>query len=73
MDNRGRKLASAAIALREVFGTSAAAWDSSELQAISLAEFDSWLRQEVRGRLEQRWSADREVVRQLCGAHCSPA
>ncbi len=55
-------------AAREVFGTPAAAWDASELQAISLAEFDSRLSEEVRGRLEQRWSAVREVVRQLRGA-----
>jgi len=52
-------------AAREVLGSPAAAWDATELQALTLAPYDEALRAVLEERLDKRWSALSTVVRQL--------
>ena len=54
-------------AARDVLGDPGAAWDPLELQAIVAAPYDEPIRQVVVGRLNNRWDAAQEVVRQLRG------
>ena len=54
-------------AARQVLGDPAAAWDPLELQAIVAAPFDDAIRTVVVERLNERWDAAEEVVRQLRG------
>jgi len=55
-------------AAREVLGSPAAAWDSDELLAMTLAEYSTELREALEHRLDQRWDALQSVVRQLRSA-----
>lgn len=55
-------------AARDVLGTPAAAWDSDELLAMSLADSSPELRAVLTERLQQRWDALHAVVRQLRSA-----
>lgn len=52
-------------AAREVIGDPAAAWDQVELQALTAAPYDEATREVVVARLNRRWDAIEEVVRQL--------
>ena len=54
-------------AAREVLGDPAAAWDPLEIQAIVAAPYDEDMKQIITTRLNQRWDAVEEVVRQLRG------
>ena len=54
-------------AARQVLGDPAAAWDPLELQAIAIAPYDDALRSVTGARLDLRWSAAHDVVRQLRG------
>lgn len=53
---------------RDVLGDPGAAWDPIELQAIGAAPYDEGTRSVVADRLNERWDAAHEVVRQLRGA-----
>lgn len=53
---------------RQVLGDPGAAWDPVELQAIAIAPYDEALRAVVGERLDTRWTAAHQVVRQLRGA-----
>ncbi len=55
-------------AARQVLGDPGAAWDALELQAIAIAPYDDALRSAVGERLDTRWAAAHQVVRQLRGA-----
>lgn len=59
-------------AAREVLGDPGAAWDPLELQAIAEAPYDDALRATVAERLDRRWQAAEEVVRQLRGDGSPP-
>ena len=54
-------------AARDVLGDPGAAWDPLELQAIVAAPYDEPTRRVVVDRLNNRWEAAQEVVRQLRG------
>jgi RimJ/RimL family protein N-acetyltransferase len=54
-------------AARDVLGDPGAAWDPLELQAIVVAPYDEPTRRVVADRLNNRWEAAQEVVRQLRG------
>jgi len=54
-------------AAREILSSPAAAWSEEEVWALALAERDVYLHAAVAQRIEQRWSAVIEVVRQLRG------
>ena len=54
-------------AARDVLGDPGAAWDPLELQAIVAAPYDEPTRQVVVDRLNNRWEAAQQVVRQLRG------
>jgi RimJ/RimL family protein N-acetyltransferase len=55
-------------ASRDVLGDPAAAWDPLELQAMIAAPYDEEIRAVVAHRLNQRWDAAVEVIRQLRGS-----
>lgn len=52
-------------AAQQALGDPTTAWDPRELQAITAAPYDEALRALVGSRIERRWSAVREVLRQL--------
>ncbi len=52
-------------AAHEALGNPSAAWDPLELQALAAAPYDDALRALVGYRVERRWDAVREVLRQL--------
>lgn len=52
-------------AAQQALGDPTAAWDPRELQALTAAPYDEPLRALVGARVERRWSAVREVLRQL--------
>ena len=54
-------------AAREILSSPAAAWSEEEVWALALADRDVDLHEAVAQRIEQRWSAVIEVVRQLRG------
>lgn len=60
-------------AARDTLGDPAAAWDPLELQAIVAAPYDDETKSVVAERLERRWLAAEEVVRQLRGANSDPS
>lgn len=60
-------------AARDVLGDPGAAWDPLELQAVALCAYDDGLREVVAQRLDERWQAAEQVVRQLRGAPGEPS
>lgn len=52
-------------AAQQALGDPTTAWDPRELQAITAAPYDEALRALIGSRIERRWSAVREVLRQL--------
>ena len=66
-DAVGTPLETILSAAREAFGAPASVWDSRELQAVVLAPFDEELTEVVRARIQLRWEAAAEVLRQLRG------
>jgi L-amino acid N-acyltransferase YncA/AcrR family transcriptional regulator len=52
-------------AARDVLGDPGVAWDPLELQALMAAPYDEPMREVVADRLERRWAAARDVVRQM--------
>ena len=52
-------------AARDVLGDPGVAWDPLELQALMAAPYDEPTRTVVADRLERRWAAARDVVRQM--------
>ena len=52
-------------AAQQALGDPTTAWDPRELQALTAAPYDPALRALVGARVERRWSAVREVLRQL--------
>ena len=55
-------------AAREILSSPAAAWSEAEIWALALADRDVDLHEAVARRIEQRWSAVLEVMRQLRGS-----
>lgn len=64
-DPAASAMATLLAAAQQVLGDPTSAWDPRELQALTAAPYDEALRALVGARVERRWGAVQEVLRQL--------